>query len=227
MFDEVLLYLAETGEEGEVLRFWESLDLFVVLGRISNPFDDLNIDSTRRDDILVLRRSSGGGTVLQGRGCLNYSLVLSKERNPQLQVLRASYEFILGKIISALKKISVGAVFKPISDIAAAADEKKFSGNAQRRGRKFILHHGTILYDFDLTLIEKYLKMPKQVPEYRRNRSHSEFLTNIPILPKEFKEALKDVFGVRQVQKHLTPREEVCLNDFLRTKRHAVDISSD
>ena len=79
--------------------------------------DDLNIDSTRRDDILVLRRSSGGGTVLQGRGCLNYSLVLSKERNPQLQVLRASYEFILGKIISALKKISVGAVFKPISDM--------------------------------------------------------------------------------------------------------------
>jgi len=153
LYDDVLLHLAEQGQQGEVLRFWESPVYFVVLGRIGKEREDAKIDAVRRDHISVLRRSSGGGTVLQGKGCLNYSLVLSQELNPQIADLRKSYQIILGKVIEALKQIGIESKFCPISDIALAENNRKFSGNAQKRLKKFILHHGTILYNFDLDKI--------------------------------------------------------------------------
>src|SRR5262245_50689788 len=70
-YDEVLLSLAEEGKLGEVLRFWESSQTFAVLGRIGKAQEDLDLDALRKDGIKVLRRASGGGTVLQGKGVLN------------------------------------------------------------------------------------------------------------------------------------------------------------
>ena len=102
--------------------------------------------------------------------------------------------WISQKAIDALKPLGVEAVFRPISDIAVAGSDKKFSGNAQKRGKNYILHHGTILYDFDLSLIPKYLTIPKDVPDYRQGRSHLDFVTNIPIDPAVFKVNMCRVF---------------------------------
>lgn len=193
-YDDVLLALAEEGRQGEVLRFWEAPEPFVVLGRVSNAGEDVNFEAALEDGIPVVRRSSGGGTVVQGKGCLNYSLILSKEKHPQAADLRKSYEFILGRVISALKCLGVDAVFKPISDIALAGNHKKISGNAQRRLRRFILHHGTILYDFDLPLIERYLRFPQSVPEYRGGRAHLDFTANISVPSERLKKEIGNVF---------------------------------
>src|SRR5665213_1107089 len=99
VFDEVLFNLAEKHEAGEFLRFWESSRIFIVLGRIGNENVDVNADNVQKDSIPVLRRSSGGGTVLQGPGCLNYTLVLSKQKYSELNDLRKSYEWISDKVI--------------------------------------------------------------------------------------------------------------------------------
>ena len=80
LFDEVLLFLAEKGQAGEVLRFWESPVPFIVLGRTGKEEDDIYLQKAKEHHIPVLRRASGGGTVLQGKGCLNYSLVLPQNR---------------------------------------------------------------------------------------------------------------------------------------------------
>ena len=218
LYDDVLLFLAERGRAGECLRFWESKQLFIVLGRISKFEEDVNSGVAITDGIPVLRRSSGGGTVLQGRGCLNYSLVLSRELRPPLSQLHQSYSFILGKIVRALETLGVNARHRPASDLVIADADKKFSGNAQRRGRKFILHHGTLLYDFDLSLIETYLKIPKKIPDYRRGRSHESFLTNIARLPQSLKDAISAAFGFQGKENALTDLERACLDDFLKTK---------
>ncbi len=223
LFDEVLLYLAEQRKGGEALRFWESPELFIVLGRTSKLSDDVYLDKAREHNISVLRRSSGGGTVLQGKGCLNYSLILSKEANPEIIALRKSYQFILRKVVKALAALGVEATFQPISDIAS--NGKKFSGNAQKRGRGFILHHGTILYHFDLALIEKFLKIPKAVPEYRKGRSHLAFLANISVSREQLKSAFCTVFNIANKKNILTSEERKCLDVFLKTKNIAVDLS--
>ncbi len=195
LFDEELFNQADKHKGGECLRFWESPCVFVVLGRIGKEEDDVNLEQTTTDGVPVLRRSSGGGTVVQGPGCLNYSLVLSKQNYPQLNDLRKSYEWISQKVIEALRPAGVEAYFRPISDLATGTDERKFSGNAQRRGKGYILHHGTLLYNFDLSLISRYLKMPKDIPAYRQARAHNRFITNIPLKVPVFKHELAKVFG--------------------------------
>lgn len=219
LYDEVLLHLAEQDKGGEVLRFWESRELFIVLGRICKEREDVKINAVHKNPIPVLRRCSGGGTVLQGKGCLNYSLILSKEHNPQISDLRRSYQFILDKVISALKQCHVEAVFCPISDIALAENHKKISGSAQKRSKKFILHHGTVLYDFDIQKIEQYLKIPKDVPEYRRGRSHMEFVANVPLTAQDIKEALNCHFDVDQKEDRLNNEEQDCLQSFLQCRK--------
>ena len=218
LFDEVLFSMAEAAESGEVLRFWESPQVFIVLGRIGKAEEEIHLDQVVKDHIPVLRRCSGGGTVLQGPGCLNYSLILSKARDPRLADLRRSYEIILSTLIEIFKILNIAAVFKPVSDLALAAGEKKFSGNAQRRGKKFILHHGTILYDFDRSLIVKYLPVPKSIPEYRRHRSHDEFIANISADPGIIKQAFQKKFSVNAVKKNLNLIEQKRLNKFLDEK---------
>jgi lipoate-protein ligase A len=217
-YDDVLLKLAEDGMIGEALRFWESPSYFVVLGRISKEFEDLHIANILKDKIPVLRRSSGGGTVLQGPGCLNYSLILNKDRDPQLQGINNSYQYILSRVTEALRQSGFQTQYLPISDIAWGADLKKISGNAQKRGRTYILHHGTILYHFDLSQIEQYLRMPVQKPEYRRNRPHSQFVTNIPLKISPFKQSLQEVFKIKMLSS-LSQEEMDCLSTLVKNKK--------
>jgi len=218
LFDDVLLYLAEKREGAEILRLWESKRTFVVLGRVSKMEDDVRLDQVKKDNIPILRRSSGGGTVLQGSGCLNYSLILSKEKTPNIADLHNSYVYILRKMIRVLKKLDINAVFYPISDIAIKETKKKVSGNAQKRQRKFILHHGTLLCHFNLENIGKYLKIPKNIPHYRENRDHLDFVDNLFLDIKDVKRSIIDVFKPNKEMKSINSIEKECLSQFLSSK---------
>ena len=224
LFDELLLQLADKTSQGEVLRFWESSKIFIVLGSIGKEEQDIWLEQARRDNVPLLRRTSGGGTVIQGPGCMNFTLVLSKDRHVDLADLRKSYVWISQRVIEALKTCGVEAVFRPISDIALASNEKKISGNAQHRGKNFILHHGTVLYNFDLSLISRYLKMPKDVPDYRKNRAHLDFVANVPIDPKSFKKALVDGLNVKIEQNSQNPssQEVLALEELQKSRSVAV-----
>ena len=74
--DEGLLDFCEGGCGHEILRFWEPQTHFVVLGHANRVATEVDREACERLGIPVLRRCSGGGTVLQGPGCLNYSLIL-------------------------------------------------------------------------------------------------------------------------------------------------------
>ena len=193
-YDDALLRSADQAASGEVVRFWESSSSFVVLGRTGREEEDVDSDACRRDGVSILRRTSGGGTVLQGPGCLNFSLVLSKASRPELAGINASYQIILGRVLTALASIGVEGEFRPVCDLVLKGTEKKFSGNAQRRGRGYILHHGTILYGFDLGLVSRYLKMPRKMPVYRQARPHGAFITNIPVRPEDARRAIVAAF---------------------------------
>jgi len=224
LYDEVLLDLAEHDQGEEVLRFWESGMYFVVLGRISKTVDDLNLEQVMKDKIPVVRRASGGGTVVQGKGCLNYSLVLSKEKTPQVSDLGVSYQFILKKIVLALRELHIETDYFPISDIAMIKNRKKVSGNAQKRGRRFILHHGTILYDFDIDLIERYLKIPLAIPEYREDRSHKEFVANVNLNAEDIKGQIAALFNVEHSESDLTQPEREHLAAYIRKRDVLIDL---
>src|SRR5262245_8389978 len=176
--DEALLLEAEAGRSGEVLRFWEWPQPAVVLGAGCVLAADVNESACKADAVPILRRGSGGGTVLRGAGCLLYSLILSKQRSPALGEIGPSYRFILDRVRQAVSDLVPGVALAGISDLAV--DGRKFSGNAQQRKRGFLLHHGTLLYRFELECVGRYLSMPGRQPDYRAGRDHAAFLLNLP-----------------------------------------------
>ena len=141
----------------------------------------------------IARRSSGGGTVLLGKGCLCFSLVLSYDRDPALTQIASSYAYILDRTLQALAGVLPEMACAGTSDLAAGG--RKFSGNAQQRKRRFLLHHGTFLNGFDLTKTGRYLRLPPRRPEYRADRAHADFLMNLPDRPAEIRAALARGWG--------------------------------
>jgi lipoate-protein ligase A len=178
--DEALLNEAEQAKRQgephrELLRFWESPGAFVVLGSTGRMAEEIQREACDRAGVAVLRRSSGGGTVLMGPGCLCFSLILDLEKRPELRDIHASYRAILGRLAACLAV--EGLAHQGISDLAVHG--RKVAGNAQRRKRGTLLHHGAILYNFDLPTIAALLKEPARQPDYRAGRPHAEFLTNL------------------------------------------------
>ena len=189
--DEALLLSAEAGESGEVLRFWEWPKYAVVLGAGGSIAIDLNEDACRADGVPIHRRASGGGTVLLGRGCLLFSLVLSYARAAELRDVNASYRWILRRICDALRPIAM-IEHAGTSDLAVAG--RKVSGNAQQRKARNLLHHGSLLYDFDLRQVSTYLKQPEREPAYREAREHAEFVTNLGCTADELMRLIGNAF---------------------------------
>jgi lipoate-protein ligase A len=194
--DEALLLQAEAGEHGEVLRLWEWPWPAVVLGSGCKLAEDVDVDACRADGVPVLRRSSGGGTVLLGTGCLCFTLVLSLGRDEALTQIRPSYCWILERVVGALAVAGVEQA--GISDLALAG--RKFSGNAQQRKRHHLLHHGTILYGMDLTLVGRYLRVPARQPEYRDNRAHEAFVRNLDLARDELAARLRAAWAAHHAR---------------------------
>jgi lipoate-protein ligase A len=167
----------EAGAETEGLHLWGSAVPAVILGISGALSKEVDSEACAADGVAILRRDSGGGTVLLGPGCLSYSLLLSLDRHPALRDVRLSYRLILGCLIRALTV--PGLEIRGLSDLSIG--ERKVSGNAQRRGSRALLHHGTLLYAFDAGIVEKYLKEPCRQPDYRRGRRHVDFLGNLPL----------------------------------------------
>jgi lipoate-protein ligase A len=186
--DEALLLQAEAGRGGELLRIWEQPSTAVVLGSSGRVAEDVIVDTCLTDGVPILRRCSGGGTVLLGAGCLVFSLILAYRRAAPLADVTHSYEYILGRMSQAL-----GARRAGCSDLAI--DDVKISGNSQRRLRDHLLHHGTMLFDFDLSLMNRYLLLPQRQPDYRRARQHGQFVRNLALPRAELVACLRSAWG--------------------------------
>ncbi len=178
--DEALLEEAQASLAGsEALRIWQADSPFVVLGRSSRVADEVEHSLAQQQAIPVLRRVSGGATVVAGPGCMFYALVLSLEQRPQLRMIDQAHRYVMGQMQSALQTLVPQLEFDGTCDLVVAG--RKVSGNSVRLIRDWMLYHGTLLLDMDLTLVDRLLKHPPREPEYRAGRAHADFLANMHI----------------------------------------------
>ncbi len=178
--DEALLDEAESSPDGaEWLRLWEPRQQMVVMGRASQVEREVHLDHCQQAQVPVLRRCSGGAAIVTGPGCLMYSLVLGLRDRPQLRIPEQAHRFVLGHVSRALESLGPGIALEGTSDLAIKGH--KFSGNSLRCKRNHILYHGTLLYDFPLEQISTLLQMPPRQPDYRQEREHHDFVTNLEI----------------------------------------------
>jgi lipoate---protein ligase len=178
--DEALLDYCEASNAGEVLRLWEPTKYFVVVGYSNKVSTEVNVPGCQAKKIPIYRRFSGGGAVLQGPGCLNYSLVLGNEHLKSFHSIAESFKAVLEHHQRCFAELVGEPVqIQGTSDLAIGG--RKFSGNSQHRKLRYTLFHGTFLLNLDVSLVEATLPMPSKEPLYRTRRSHSDFLKTLLI----------------------------------------------
>ena len=208
--DEAVLNWCEAGHGDETLLFWEPHATFVVVGYANKVATEVNVAACAAKKIPIFRRCSGGGTVVQMAGGLNYSLILRIEESRPTHNITAANQFIMEKNRAAVEaafrnqnseaRISVNGH----TDLALATPHsplvtfKKFAGNSQRRRKNFLLFHGTLLLNCDLNLIGELLLMPSLQPDYRASRPHSDFVTNLNLPAEKIKSALAKEWNVTE-----------------------------
>lgn len=192
--DEALLLSAEANNCGEVLRFWMPTNPFIVIGIGAKVEQEVDLSACKTGGIPILRRCSGGGTVLQAHGCLNYSLVLKINPTGDLQTIHSTNQYVMnrnGRALSELLECTVDVG----GHTDLVIDNRKVSGNAQRRLKSHLLFHGTFLWNIDIALISKLMRQPKLQPEYRHNRTHADFLSNLPASAEDIKKAMRTAWN--------------------------------
>jgi lipoate-protein ligase A len=130
-------YLLKNFKE-EFFTLWRN-DNAVIVGKHQNSLAEINIDYIRTNNIKVVRRLSGGGTVFHDLGNLNFTFIMNGQSNQLVDF----HKYTL-PILDVLLKLDIDAKFEGRNDLTI--EGKKFSGNAEHVDKNRILHHGTLLF---------------------------------------------------------------------------------
>lgn len=194
--DEALLEAAHEGRlTRPVVRTWMADSLAVVVGSSSRVDDEVDRQACRAEGVPILRRPSGGLTVVLGPGCLMWTVVApSTSAVPAIDRIHAA---VLDPLVAALVAAGRPVVRRGSSDIALVTgdEERKVSGNALRVRRGGVLYHGTLLDAFDLPRVARLLRHPPREPAYRARRNHSAFLANLALGRPALEAAVRRAFA--------------------------------
>ena len=139
--EETLFFRAP---EDDILLLWRNGPA-VVCGCYQNPFAEVSVPAALARGVAVVRRETGGGTVYHDPGNINYTRIARAEG------AGADYGRFIRPVVEALARLGVPAAFTRTCDISV--DGLKVSGSAQKIAGGRVLHHGTLLYDTDLTAL--------------------------------------------------------------------------
>jgi len=144
----------------------------LIVGKHQNTLAEINLDKVEAENIPVIRRLSGGGTVFHDLGNLNYCFIKKGEKGKLVDFKKYSEP-----IINTLQKLGVNAKFEGKSDLTI--EGKKFSGNASHVYRNKVMQHGTMLFSSDLKRLNQLLKVNPLKFKDRGVRSIRSRVTNI------------------------------------------------
>ena len=139
--------LTQLGEEDLFLFLWRSR-LALVIGRNQNPWRECRWRDLEEAGGMLARRISGGGTVYQDEGNLNFAFMMRRDHYDQ-QALSA---LVVEALLSLGLPVHLGA------RSVIYLGEHKVSGNAFCLRRGVALHHGTLLIKADLGNLQNWLR---------------------------------------------------------------------
>lgn len=166
----------------------------ILIGKNQNTVSEIKMDYVLENNIEVVRRLSGGGTVYNDLGNMNYTFITYKDQNASK--LENGFEKFALPVIKALQSLDVDAEFSGRNDVTI--NGKKFSGTAQYSIKDKLLHHGTIMYDCDMSKLSQALKAKPLKFRDRSVKSVRSRVTNITehmkvdMSVEEFRDYLKN-----------------------------------
>ena len=176
--DEAIAHSRGIEKAPNTLRFYRWNPSAVTLGYFQSVEDEVDVEACKRYGIDINRRISGGGAVLNSSyGEITYSIVIPEDDFRVSIDPIESYRHLCQGIINGLANIGIEGNFKPINDIVVGS--RKISGNAQIRRYGSVLHHGTILVDFDAKQMFSVLKISEEKISDKMIKQAEERVTTI------------------------------------------------
>lgn len=161
----------ELAKEDDVFYLWINKSC-IVIGKNQNTRQEIDQDYCDKNDIQIVRRISGGGAVYHDLNNLNYTIISSEDTNKPFD-----FKSMSQPVIDALAEMGVKAEFTGRNDLQIG--DQKFCGNAQYIRGKRVMHHGCLLFDVDLSVLEKALTVSKDKIESKGKKSVRSRVTNI------------------------------------------------
>ena len=150
--DDAISSVRREGITPDTIHFYRRDSPCISVGRSRRIKDDVVIDECIKNNVKIIRRSSGGGTIYTDEKCLVYAFVFERICKNKPQV---NFKDICSIIVDALKKLEINASYKKPNDVCI--NDKKISGNAQLIKDNIVLIHGTIIVDSNLDLMNNVL----------------------------------------------------------------------
>ncbi|XP_031254050.1 uncharacterized protein LOC116112023 [Pistacia vera] len=144
----------------------------IVMGISGKPSELLKVGSILREQVPVIRRFTGGGTVVVDNGTIFVTLICNKDAVPGVQPYPRSVMYWSGLLYNE--------VFRGTGDFQLLENDyvfgdRKFGGNAQSITKNRWIHHTSFLWDYKVGNMA-YLKQPARAPKYRLARDHTKFI---------------------------------------------------
>jgi lipoate-protein ligase A len=169
--DEVLLDAIAAGSRGPCVRFWSWTEHCLVLGSHQSVSNEVDAEACASLGFAVLRRMSGGGTMVCEPGAtLTYSLYLPESLVRGLSFVE-SFAYLDAWVVTTLRELGVPAGYRPINDIISLPGEGKIAGAAQARRRGAVLHHTTAAYSTDPAIVPRLIRIGRPPVTARGLRS--------------------------------------------------------
>ncbi|KAK3121780.1 hypothetical protein QOZ80_8BG0660840 [Eleusine coracana subsp. coracana] len=144
----------------------------IVMGVSGRVSELVEIQPVLRDQVPIVRRFSGGGTVIVDQGTVFVTFICNKAAVTGLQPFPRDIMTWSGQLYG---KVFDGFGEFHLRENDYAFSQLKFGGNAQSITKNRWVHHTSFLWDYDVKNMD-YLKIPKRAPEYRLARKHTDFL---------------------------------------------------
>lgn len=154
----------------DVFMLWQAKPS-ILIGKNQNTYQEINMDYVKEHKIDVVRRKSGGGTVFCDLGNTNFAFITSDTK------AFSDFSRFTRPILKVLQTLGVPAEFSGRNDLSIQG--KKFSGNAQYKHKNRLLHHGTLLFQADLSSLSKAINPHKLKLQSKGIASARSRVTNI------------------------------------------------
>lgn len=165
----------------------------ITVGYFQNVEEEVNLEEAKKCGLDIMRRPTAGGAIIQSEDAPGWEIYVPEILPNLPPIIEESYEYLSKPIIEFFNMMGIDAKFRPKNDIEV--NGKKISGMGQFRESGGILHTGTFLFDFDIPLMIKVLKLPIEKFSDKAIKSFEERITTVK-REKGFKPSLEEVVDI-------------------------------